>query len=319
MRGKLRPLFLVFSLAFILALAGCGGAKGTQTGAKQEKGPVTVASMIDSEGAILGKMIVMLLENNGFKVNDKTEFGTPDILRKALLSKEVDLVVDYTGSGQYYHEGQDASLWSDAQKGYEMTKKLDQDKNNLRWLEPAMANNTEMLAVKKDWAEKNNIKDMNDFAKYVSSGGQVKLICSSSFAENKKGLPGYEEAYGFKLTKSQLIVLSSGNTAEMLKALSEGTNGVNVSLVYGTDGALDKMNLYVIKDPKGVPPVFLPTPVLRGELADKYPDIAAILKPVFQSLTLEKLQRLNSQVAFEGRDARSVAREYLTSNNFLSK
>jgi hypothetical protein len=32
------------------------------------------------------------------------------------------------------------------------------------------------------------------------------------------------------------VLLSSGNTAEMLKALAEGTNDVNVSLVYGTDG-----------------------------------------------------------------------------------
>lgn len=321
MRKKLITISLILSFTFTAFLAGCAGGQSQQKNAGQarEKGPVTVASMIDAEGAVLGKMMVLVLEDNGFKVNDKTEFGTPDILRKALLGKEVDLVLDYTGSGQYYHESKDSAIWSDAQKGYEMTKKLDREKNNLVWLTPAMANNTEMLSVKKDFAEQNNIRDMQDFAGYINKGGKVKLICSASFAESIRGLPGYEQAYGFKLKKDQLIVLSAGNTAEMLKALVEGTNGVNVSLVYGTDGALDKMNLYVIKDPKSIPPVYLPTPVLRGDLADQYPEIETVLKPVFQSLSLEKLQQLNSRVAFEGRDATSVAKEYLMANGFLSK
>ena len=153
---------------------------------------------------------------------------------------------------------------------------------------------------------------------FVNAGNAVKLICSAAFVENPLGLIGYEEAYGFKLTEDQLIILSSGNTAEMLKALSEGTSGVNASLVYGTDGALDQMNLVVLEDPLHVPPVYLPAPVIRGEVLETYPEIEGLLKPVFESLTLERLQKLNSQVAYDGRDAAEVAKEYLTENG-LSK
>jgi len=42
-----------------------------------------------------------------------------------------------------------------------------------------------------------------------------------------------------------------------------------------------------------------------------------MLRPVFESLTLEKLQKLNSQVAYDGRDATAVAKEYLRDNGFL--
>jgi osmoprotectant transport system substrate-binding protein len=297
-------------LAGLLLLAGCAGAG-------KAKGPVTVASFIDTEGALLGKMLVLLLESKKIPVNDKTEFGTPDVLRKALEAGELDLVIDYTGSGQYYHEGQDPAVWSDPQKGYEMTRKLDKEKNNIVWLTPAKANNTEMLAVKRDFGEANNLRDMNDFARYVNSGQKVKLICAAGFAENRLGLPGYEQAYSFKLREDQLIILSSGNTTEMIKALVDGTNGVNVSLVYGTDGALDKMNLVVLKDPKNVPPVYLPAPVIRGKVLESYPQIEALLKPVFESLDLETLQRLNARVAFEGQEARAVARDYLVSKGFL--
>lgn len=285
----------------------------------EQKSPVVVASMIDSEGAILGKMIVSLLQASKIPVTDKTEFGTPDIMRKALESGEVDLVVDYTGSGQYYHEGGDPSVWSDPVKGYEETKRLDEKARDIRWLTPSPANNTESLAVTRAFSESTGIADMAALAEYIRSGKAVKLISAQSFADNPLGLIGLEKAYDFKLAKNQLILLSSGNTAEMLKALAEGTNGVNVSLVYGTDGALETLKLVVLSDPKHIPPVYLPAPVIRGEKLKAFPSIEKLLKPVFEALDLETLQKLNAKVAYEGMDAREVGKAWLVEKGFLKK
>ncbi|MEW6550184.1 MAG: glycine betaine ABC transporter substrate-binding protein [Spirochaetota bacterium] len=305
-------------LAFALLIAAAIGLSGVSCAVDKTKNAVIVASMIDSEGALLGKMIVALLESKKIPVVDKTEFGTPDVLRRALEAGEVHLVVDYTGSGQYYHEGQDSAIWSDPKAGYEKTKELDA-KKGIVWLTPAPANNTEALAVKKEFAEKTGIKDLPGLAAYINQGGAVKLICAQSFADNPLGLLGLEAAYGFKLDKSQLVLLSSGNTAEMLKALSEGTNGINVSLVYGTDGALDNLNLLVLEDPKSIPPVYLPAPVVLETKLKKYPKIAETLAPVFESLDLQTLQKLNAQIAFGGKAAADVAKEYLREKGFLGK
>lgn len=310
--------FIIFLVILFISVnfIACNNEQGKE---EAKKGPVTIGTFIDSEGAVLGKMMVMLLEQEGYEIIDKTEFGTPDILRKALLAGEVNLVLDYTGSGQYYHDVEDTDIWSDAREGYLLTKKLDEEENNIIWLEPANANNTEALAVRREFSEANNIKNMEDFARYVNEGGTVKLICSASFAENIKGLRGFEEAYGFHLSADQLIVLASGNTAEMLKALVEKTNGVNVSLVYGTDGALDKMDLVVLNDPKSIPPVYLPAPVLQGALYEKYPEIEKPLNRLFQSLNEDNLRQLNSKVAYDGMAAETVAREYLEENELLIK
>lgn len=309
MKLALRALAPLLAAA-VLAACGAGTAG---------KGPITVATMVDSEGALLGKSLVLLLEAKGYRVVDRTGFGTPDVLRKALLAKEVDLVVDYTGSGQFYHEGQDAAVFSDAVRGYEATRKVDAEVNDLAWLSPAKANNTEALAMLRTFAEANGIADMADFAAWVNAGKPVKLICAVGFAENPLGLPGFEKAYGFSLRKDQLILLESGNTAQMLKALVEGTDGVNVSLVYGTDGALDKMNVKVIADPKSIPPVYLPAPVIRGELLRKYPELEKLFTPLFESLDLETLQRLNARIAFDGEDAVDVARSHLVGLGLLKK
>ena len=310
-RSHLAALMALILLIALLAPLAVAHAQAT------EKGPITVASMIDSEGAVIGGMMVLMLRDAGFNVIDMTEFGTPDILRQALVSGEVDLVLDYTGSGQYYHTvSQD--VWSDAAAGYAETSRLDIEANDIFWLTPASANNTEGLAVTRVFAEEKKLKTIQDLADYINAGGMVKLITSSAFAENIKGLVGFEEAYGFQLNAEQMIVLASGNTAEMLKALVEERDGVNVSLVYGTDGALMDMGLVVLEDPKSIPPVYQPAPVIRGDLHRAYPEIEEMLKPLFETFTLETLQTLNARVAYEGLAARDVARDYLVEHGFLN-
>lgn len=303
--------FLLIVILFLVLVSSCTIRN------EEKKGPVTIATMIDSEGAILGNMMLLLMEDAGFLVDDQIGFGTPDILRKALEAGEVDLVLDYTGSGQYYGAVAGSEVWSDPQLGYEATRDFDKETNNIEWLRPAPANNTEMLAVTKEFAQRNDLQSMDDFARYVNSGGEVKLICSASFADNTLGLLGYQDAYGFELSAEQLIILSHGNTAEMLKALFEGTDGVNVSLVYGTDGSLQEMEMIVLEDPKNVPPVYLPTPVLRGEVAEEYPELRTLFVAAFESLDLETLQELNAKVAFGGEDAKTVAMEYLQEKGLL--
>jgi len=145
----------------------------------------------------------------------------------------------------------------------------------------------------------------------------VKLIGSQKWADNPLGLIGFEEAYGFEMAEDQLIVLATGSTAEMLTALAKGTDDVNFSLTYGTDGQLTELDLVVLTDTKDVPPVYEPTPVFNGPIVEAYPDIDSILAPVFLSLDQAKLQELNAKVAFGGEDPAAVATAYLEENGFL--
>lgn len=307
-------------LAATLALAGCsGGGDRTTEGGQSKQGPtVRVASLLDSEGVVLGSMVIQMLEANGIPTEDKTKFGTPDVVRKALLAGDVDATIDYTGSGQYYVGPEGDPLWNDPQKGYETIKEKDLE-NGLVWLTPAPANNSEYFGVKKEFAEANGLKSMEDFARYVNGGGAVKLIGDQSWMDNPAGLKAYEKAYGFTLRDDQKIGLANGVTAQFIQALVNGTDGVNVAEVYATDGGLAEQGILVLADPKNVPPVYRPAPVFRKEIVEAYPEIEAILKPVFESLTTETLQELNRQVAFAGRSGKDVAREYLVSKGFLKQ
>ncbi len=323
MRKSMLALAAVLVGALLL-VPGCGTKTATDTPAEATKtvaikeGPeVKFGSYIDSEGSILGAMVVQMLEANGIKVVDKTKFGTPDVVRKAYLQGDLSGAIDYTGSGAFYVGPETDPAWSDPVKGFALVKTKDLEQNKIVWTTPAPANNTESIAVKKEFAEANNLKTMEDFAAWVNAGKEVKLIGAQAWMDNPLGLKGYEKAYGFTLKKDQLIGLSNGVTSEFIKALANGTNGVNFAEVYATDGGLADVGLVVLTDSKSVPPVYSPTPVFREEIMTAYPEIASILAPVFKSLTIEKLQSMNKSVSIDGKDAKAVATEYLTTNGFL--
>jgi osmoprotectant transport system substrate-binding protein len=317
-----RILALILTAVLSLTLVGCGGDAAEEDGngaVEPMDGPtVRVGSLLDAEGTILGSMIIQMLEANGISTEDKTKLGTPDVVRQALVEGEIDATIDYTGSGQYYHEGEEGDpKWKNADEAFAAISELDADVYDLIWLTPAPANNSEFIATSVALADAEGIETMEDFADYVNGGGEVKLIGSQSWFDNPLGLTGFEKAYGFELTDDQLIGLSTGNTAEMLTALARGTDGVNFSLAYGTDGQLNELDLAIITDTKDVPPVYEPAPVFRGEIIEAYPEIPDILEPVFLSLDQQTLQELNARVSFGGEDAAAVAEDYLTTNGFL--
>ncbi len=284
---------------------------------KNPDDPIILGTFVDTEGGILGNMVLLTLEDKGYEITDKIQFGTPDVHRNALLEGELHIGIDYTGNGQFYSEGFEEDIWRDAIKGYEAISTYDKENNNLHWLKPANANNTEFMAVKRTFAQENNIIDMYDFAEYVNGGGYVKFITSQLFAEKYSGLLGMEEAYGFDLDSDQLIILPHGNTAETLSALANETYGINVALAYGTDGALVDLDLVVIEDPLSIPPVYEPSAIVRDEVIEKYPEVKTIIEDVFSTLSLVNLQEMNKKVIVDGLSPREVAEKHLKDNGII--
>ena len=88
-------------------------------------------------------------------------------------------------------------------------------------------------------------------------------------------------------------------------------------MVYGTDGGIAPSGLVVMEDDKGVQPVYNPAPIVREEVLKKYPQIEAILKPVFEKLDLQTLQELNGRVQVGGETAQAVAADWLKQNGFV--
>ena len=283
----------------------------------QANGPVRVGSKIDTEGKLLGNIIVLALEANGIKTENKVSLGNTKIVRTALVAGEIDIYPEYTGNGAFMLGSEKSPAWKDLRAGYELAKKMDFEKNKIVWLEPANANNTWAIAIRKDLATANQLRSMDDVGRYIAKGGTFKLAASAEFMERTDAMPAFQTAYGFKLRTDQALVLAGGDTAATIKAAAEKTSGVNAAMAYGTDGPLAALGLLVMEDPKGVQPVYAPAPLVREEVLKRHPAIATILAPIFKSLDTPTLQMLNARIQLEGQDPRKVASGYLQSKGFL--
>ena len=285
-------------------------------GAVHAQNAVRVGSKIDTEGKLLGNIVVLALEANGIKTENKVALGSTKVVRTALLAGEIDLYPEYTGNGAFMLGDERNKAWKDLRAGYELAKKMDLEKNRVVWLEPASANNTWAIAVRKDVAMANKLRTLDDMGKFIAGGGSFKLAASAEFMERSDAMPAFQAAYGFKLRANQALVLAGGDTSATIKAAAEKTSGVNAAMAYGTDGSVAALGLVVMEDPKGVQPVYAPAPLVREEVLKRTPAIATVLAPIFKSLDGPTLQMLNARIQIEGMDARKVAADYLRSKGF---
>src|SRR5438876_7360920 len=132
---------------------------------------IVVASKIDAEGALLGNMIVTLLEANGLAVENKLQLGPTNIVRAAIMAGQVDIYPEYTGNGALFFHLEADPAWKDWARGKTKASSLDLERNHLVWLAAAPANNTWVIAARRDLTADNQLKTMSDLALYLSLGG----------------------------------------------------------------------------------------------------------------------------------------------------
>ena len=296
--------------ATALALCLCTGAAWAQT-------KVRVSCKIDTEGSLLGQVIIQVLEAGGIKTENKLQLGNTKIVRTALTAGEIDIYPEYTGNGAFFFSDEKNPAWKNAVAGYEAVRALDLAKNRIVWLEPSPANNTWAIAIRKDVAAANKLSSLQDIGKWLSAGGKFKLAASAEFVERADALPAFQAAYGFKLTQDQILTLAGGDTAVTIKAAAEQTSGVNAAMAYGTDGPLAALGLVILDDPKGVQPIYAPAPTVRADVLAQHPKMANLLAPVFKALDTNTLQGLNAKIALEGQDAKKVAATWLKAKGFV--
>ncbi len=287
--------------------------------------PINVGSKQFTEQIVLGKIIVEALKANGYDVVDRTNLGGTAVNRDALVAGEIGVYPEYTGTtiANFFRDIPWAmasipdGASGNAYLSYGIVSSLDAVINDLVWLNPAPANNTYAFAVTRAFSEENNMTSAVDLAAYVNAGNPVMFATGDEFAQRPDGVPAFEKTYGFKFSEDQMIVIAGATPAQTEQALAQGSNGVNLAMAYGTDGALKAYDFVVLEDPDGAQPVFQPAPVFRGSIIRAYPEIAGILNPIFALFDNATLQDLNAQVEVDGLNADQVAQGFLKENGFI--
>ncbi|MEC7000189.1 glycine betaine ABC transporter substrate-binding protein [Brucella abortus] len=72
---------------------------------------VAVSSKIDTEGGVLGNIILTVLNANGIKTTDRIQLGATPVVRKAITAGEIDIYPEYTGNAAFFFNKADDPLW----------------------------------------------------------------------------------------------------------------------------------------------------------------------------------------------------------------
>ncbi|GAA4633752.1 glycine betaine ABC transporter substrate-binding protein [Actinoallomurus vinaceus] len=299
------------------ALTACGSSSQTvaqgSLGQELKGTTLTVGSKDFSESIILGEITIDLLKAHGASVTDKTNIKGSTNTRTALLSKNIDVYWDYTGTGWVTYLKHTKPV-PDPRQQYDAVAKEDLAKNKVVWGAPAPLNNTYAFAIRKDKAAALGVTKLSDLANLARTRPNEATFCiESEFSTRDDGWPGMTKAYGMTIPKSNVKMLDTGVIYTETK---KGTT-CNFGEVFATDGRVASMGLTVLQDDRRFFPVYNAAPTLRQDTDTKYPQIRKYLDPVAAKLTDETMRQLNAKVDAQGYEPKTVAHDWLKEQGFV--
>jgi len=259
-----------------------------------------------TEQLILGQITKLVLEDAGADVGEVAELTGSDAVRKALLSGDIDMYWEYTGTGWINHLGNTKPVTGE-QEQYDAVAKADLEENGVTWLEPAPFNNTYSIATSNENAEELGVSSLSDLAGLDAA--DLTLCAAAEFLSRDDGLPGLETAYDVKFEVSELelgLVYTSTDTGDPC----------TFGEVFATDGRIAGLGLTVLEDDKQFFASYLPSLNIGKDVegADKLQEVFA---PIAKILDNETITALNAKVDVDGEQQEDVARTFLEDKGLI--
>lgn len=298
-------------ITLVSALAAIAAALALVVGqAMAAKPDLRIGSKEGCESVIIGNMMADLIEaKTDLKVERKLALGGTMIAFQALDTGEIDLYPEYTGTAYGTILSNPIEPGMTREQVYELVTEQLKEEHNIDTMTNFGFNNTYVLAVTKETAEKYNLKTVSDLR---NVNGLLKLGCSPEFAVRDDGLPGIENTYGVKFK-------STHNFSGTLMYTAITSNEVDVITAFSTDGLLQKYDLVLLEDDKNFFPPYFMLPIIRDETLKKYPELDEALSVLYNRFDDEAMQSLNYEVVEKGRDRAEVARTYLIEEGLVTE
>ena len=270
---------------------------------------IRIGSKDFPEQLILGEMYAQILEEHGCEVERELNLGGTAVAHEALVEGEIDMYPEYTGTGLLAILSMETM--SDPDEVYEVVKEAYQEQFDLVWLDQTPMNNSNALAVTRDFSEERGITTLSQL---VEIAGELTLAAVPDFPERPDGMVGLQEVYG-PFEFEEVLLLAPG-----LKYQAFLNGEADVVLAFGTDGEVAGHDLVILEDDNGLWPPYHVAPVVRQETLDEGEGIAEAFNELAPLLTSEVVANLNWEV--QGPDAREpadVAHDFLVENDLIEE
>ena len=300
-----------------LALSGCAASEEASSGGALSEFDlsgvsVAVGSKDFDEQLILGEMMVAAFEAAGAEVDNKVNLGGTNVARAALESGEIDIYMEYNGTGWTVHLGQSDPSF-DPETLTAGVREMDLAENGIVWVGRSPFNNTYGFASSPEVTEANGGPfDLKSMMEYVRDNSDAVVCMESEFPSRPDGLILTETHAGIELPDSQQRILDTG-----IIYTETANNNCDFGEVFTTDGRIPALGLTLVQDP-GVNIVYNVSGTIRQDKYNEAPEaFDGLIEAVLAPLSNERMAELNGYVSAEGQDPGDVAREYLVAEGLI--
>jgi len=261
---------------------------------------MVIGSKNFTEQLILGEILSQLLEARSVPVVQRLNLEGTFICHRALLSGDLDVYVEYTGTALAAILKE--PVVPDPQVVLEKVKAEYEKRFGLSWGPPLGFNNTFAMVMRRKHAESLGVRTLSDLRPHA---GSIRTGFGYEFLEREDGFRGLTQAYGLDFGE---------RPKEMtLQLIYQSLSQEQVDLVGGnaTDGLIDALDLVALEDDRHFFPPYDAAPVFRPDAARRYPALREVLEELGGRIDEKAMRALNRAVDSERRTPAEVAREFL--------
>ncbi|MCG7419477.1 ABC transporter permease/substrate-binding protein [Macrococcoides goetzii] len=273
----------------------------------QKDNQMKFAGKLGTEPEIITNMYKLIIEDKtDVNVDIEPGMGKTTFLFNALKSDNIDGYLEFTGTVLGEITKEDAKFTTEKEV-YQQANDSINKKYQMSLLKPMQYNNTYALAVKKEYADKYQLKSISDLQKIEST---VRAGFTLEFNDRMDGYKGIQKKYGIKFDNVRTM-----EPKIRYQAIEQGK--IDLIDAYSTDAELKKYGMVVLKDDKHLFPPYQGAPLLKDETIKEHPEVVKALNQLAGKITDEEMQTMNYAVTYQNKSPESIARAYLKKEKLI--
>ncbi|EOH59462.1 osmoprotectant ABC transporter substrate-binding protein [Enterococcus mundtii] len=289
----------------VLLLASCsfpGLASNT------DEDTISITGGITSEAQIIASIVAGMVEHytekNTTIINN---LATTTINHQAMMNGDASIsAARYTGTD--LTTTLNLPPEKDPEKAFDIVKREFEKRYDQTWLPSYGFENTYVFLVRKDTAEKYNLKKVSDLKNVADE--LVAGVDTSWINRKGDGYDGFKETYGFSF--DSILPMQIGLVYDAVEA-----GRMDIVLGYSTDGRIASYDLVMLEDDLSFFPPYDAAPVVDNQLLKDTPGLAEALTKLRNTISTEKMQQLNYEADNNLVEPSVVAERFLKENQYF--
>jgi osmoprotectant transport system permease protein len=272
-----------------------GGVAAWRTG-----GTIVVGSKNFTEQLVLGELLSQVIEKEtGLTVDRRLNLGGTIICDRALLTGDIDVYVEYTGTAltavfQQPVNTDSSAVFNTVRDFYAKTGRT--------LLPPLGFNNTFAILVRGADARARGLETIEDMA---AESSRLRAGFGYEFVGRPDGFPGLAKTYGLRFPAPPRVM----DLTLSYRALAAGQ--VDVIAGDATAGLIKGLDLFQLEDNRHYFPPYDAAAVARADMLLRYPNVRTAIERLSGRIAAADMRAMNYAADAEHRDPREIARQFL--------